>query len=106
MLYDDEDAIAFIRKNIAPELAAKLSEDDLYYFLDLIAEYYQNSGLVGDYIEEPQEDEDVFVDEEDMSRFIITNAQKDSIGSFTQEEILSIVSAELDYCESIGLMEE
>lgn len=35
-LYDDEDAIAFIRKTLSPEQNKALDDDDLYNVIDLV----------------------------------------------------------------------
>ena len=34
----------------------------------------------------------------EIVEYIIKNAKKDQIGSFTEEEVLSIVEAEMDFC--------
>ena len=43
---DDEKTIEFIRNYLPQELKEKFSEDELYYFLDLIDEYYSESGIL------------------------------------------------------------
>ena len=37
---DDEKTIEFIKNYLPQELKEKFSDDELYYFLDLIDEYY------------------------------------------------------------------
>ena len=54
---DDEKTIEFIRNYLPQELKEKFSEDELYYFLDLIDEYYSESGIL-----DVQPDADGYVD--------------------------------------------
>ena len=37
---DDEKTVEFIKNYLPQELKEKFEDDELYYFLDLIAEYY------------------------------------------------------------------
>ena len=43
---DDEKTILFIKNYLPQELKEKFSDDELYYFLDLIDEYYTESGVL------------------------------------------------------------
>ena len=43
---DDEKTIEFIKNYLPQELKEKFSDDELYYFLDLIDEYYSESGIL------------------------------------------------------------
>ena len=54
---DDEKTIEFIKNYLPQELKEKFSDDELYYFLDLIDEYYSESGIL-----DAQPDEDGYVD--------------------------------------------
>ena len=38
------------------------------------------------------------IDLSEIVEYIIKNAKKDQIGSFSEEEVLSIVEAEMDFC--------
>ena len=55
----EEDAreIEFIRNYLPQELKEKFSDDELYYFLDVIIEYYTTSGVF-----DAQPDKDGYVD--------------------------------------------
>ena len=53
---DDEKTIEFIKNYLPQELKEKFSDDELYYFLDLIDEYYSESGIL-----DAQPDEDGYV---------------------------------------------
>ena len=54
---DDEKTIEFIKNYLPQELKEKFSDDELYYFLDLIDEYYSESGIL-----DAQPDADGYVD--------------------------------------------
>ena len=43
---DDEKTIAFIRERLPQDLKEKYSEDEFYFFLDTIYDYYDKSGIL------------------------------------------------------------
>ena len=43
---DDEKTVEFIKNYLPQELKEKFEDDELYYFLDLIDEYYLESGIL------------------------------------------------------------
>ncbi|NMA73183.1 MAG: hypothetical protein GX963_03285 [Bacteroidales bacterium] len=91
------EAIIYIKQYLPQELKDKFSDDELYYFLDLIDEYYISSGIL-----EKETDEEGFVevDIEDITRFIIKEAKKDDMGNYDPDEIFLIVQAEMDMFDS------
>ncbi|MBQ3555682.1 MAG: hypothetical protein IJA09_05655, partial [Bacteroidales bacterium] len=48
LFYDDEDAVKYIRKNLEPELSKNISEDDIYYVVDLIYDFYESKGFMSE----------------------------------------------------------
>lgn len=98
--YDEDEAVAFIRNYIPQELKPKFSDDDLNYIIDLIYEYYEREGLLDD-----ESDEEVEVDLDDLTAFVVKNAMKDKVGKYTDEEIRFIVDGEIAYCETLGIFE-
>mgnify|MGYP001754482449 CR=1 FL=1 len=70
---DDEKTIEFIRNYLPQELKEKFSEDELYYFLDLIDEYYSESGILD---VQPDADGYVDIDLEQVVEFIVKEAKK------------------------------
>ena len=77
------------------ELKEKFSEDELYYFLDLIDEYYSESGILD---VQPDADGYVDIDLEQVVEFIVKEAKKD-------EDILFVVQGEMEYGNSLGQVE-
>ena len=70
------------------ELKEKFSDDEFYYFLDLIDEYYSESGILD---VEPDEEGCVAVDLGQIVDYIIKEAHKDEMGDYDPEEILFVV---------------
>lgn len=93
---EDALAIAYIKSHLPQELQEKMSEDTLYYFLDLIYEYYTESGILD---AEPDKDGYVEIDEEAIAEHLAQKAKKEGIGSYTAEELLFFVQAQMDYEE-------
>ena len=99
---DDEKPIEFIRNYLPQELKDKFSEDELYYFLDLIDEYYSESGILD---AQPDADGYVDIDLEQVVEYIVQEAKKDEVGEYDQEEILFVVQGEMEYGNSLGQVE-
>ena len=88
---DDEKTIAFIRERLPQELKEKFSDDEFYYFLDTIYDYYDKSGILD------SDNEYVDIDIDEIARFIVKEAKKNKIGEYDAEEIFFIVEGELAY---------
>lgn len=101
--YDDLAAMAFIRNHIPQEMKELLSDDDIIYFVDLISDFYESRGFVG---EDVDEDATLEFDEEELLDYVVKNAMKDGVGKFDRDQIRFVVQAELAYCDSINLFEE
>ncbi|NCC98919.1 MAG: hypothetical protein EOL95_04330 [Bacteroidia bacterium] len=85
--YDDDDAIAFILKNISSDYQPVFENDDIQYFLDLMYEM----------------DEKFIVDEDELISKIIKESKKDGMDKFTPENVAALLNAENEYSKSIGL---
>ena len=46
LFYDDEDAVKYIRKNLDSALSKEISDDDIYYVVDLIYDFYESKGFI------------------------------------------------------------
>lgn len=93
---NDARAVAFIKQQLPQELKKKFSEDQLYYFLDLIADYYATSGVLD---ATPDKDGYVDIDIEKMATELSNQAAKEKMGVFTPEEISFVIEAEMDFAE-------
>ena len=88
---DDEKTIAYIRERLPQDLKEKFSDDEFYYFLDTIYDYYEKSGILDN------DDEYVDIDINKIAEYIAKEAKKNGIGDFDPEELSFIVEGELAY---------
>ena len=93
---EDAAAIAYIKTHLPQELQEKFGEDLLYYFLDVIIEYYTESGILD---AQPDKDGFVEIDEEAVAAYVAKKAQKEKMGAFDPEELLFVVQAQMDFEE-------
>lgn len=101
--YDDLAAMAYIRSYLPQEMKELLDDDDIIYFVDLIYDFYESRGLLG---EDADEDAIMEFDEEELLDYVVKNAQKDGVGRFDRDQIRFVVQGELAYCESLNLFED
>lgn len=99
---DDEKTIEYIKNYLPQELKEKFSDDELYYFLDLIDEYYSESGILD---AQPDAEGYVNIDLEQVADYIVKEAKKDEMGEFEPEDILFVVQGEMEYGNSLGQVE-
>ena len=99
---DDEKTIEYIKNYLPQELKEKYSDDELYYFLDLIDEYYAESGILE---AQPDAEGYVNIDLEQVVAYIVKESAKDEMGTYDAEEILFVVQGEMEYGNSLGQVE-
>ncbi len=99
---DDEKTIEFIKNYLPQELKERFTDDELYYFLDVMVDYYSSSGCLD---VEPDAEGYINIDQDEIVDYIIREAKKDNIGEYTPEEILWIVQGEMEYGNSLGQVE-
>lgn len=97
---DDEKTIEYIKNYLPQELKEKFSDDEFYYFLDLIDDYYTTSGVLD---AEPDSDGCIDIDLAEIVNFIVAEADKDGMGKYDPEEILFVVQGELEFTESLEI---
>ncbi|GAE22627.1 hypothetical protein [Bacteroides pyogenes] len=95
---DDEKTIEFIRNYLPQELKERFSDDELHYFIDLIDEYYSESGILD---VQPDKDGYVEVDLEAIVAYVMEESRKDGMGQYDPEDILFVVQGEMEYAESL-----
>lgn len=74
---DDEKTIEYIKNYLPQELKDKFSDDELYYFLDVMDEYYVESGILD---ADPDADGYVEIDLDKVVDYIVKEARKDKMG--------------------------
>ena len=96
---DDEKTIEFIKYYLPQEVKEKFTDDDLYYFLDLIDEYYTESGILD---AQPDAEGYIDIDLEKIVDYIRKEAHKDEVGDFDPEDLLFVVQGEMEYADSLA----
>ena len=96
---DDEKTIEYIKNYLPQELKDKFSDDELYYFLDVMDEYYVESGILD---ADPDADGYVEIDLDKVVDYIVKEARKDEMGEYDPEEILFVVQGETEYGDSLA----
>lgn len=91
---EDARIVEYIKTHLPSELQEKITEDELYYFLDLIVDYYAESGVLD---ATPDKDGFVEIDTEAIANHLSAKAAKEGVGKFSPEDLLFVVQAELDY---------
>ena len=91
---DDRKTVEYIQNYLPQELKDKFTEDELYYFIDVIGEYYV------DLLDKHSGDEDIDIDVEEVAKYVAKQAQKDKMGEFDPEDLRWVVDGELEYGES------
>ena len=99
---DDEKTIEFIKNYLPQELKGKFSDDELYYFLDVMVDYYSTSGCLD---AQPDADGYINIDQDEIVDYIIREAKKDEMGEYASEDILWVVQGEMEYGNSLGQLE-
>lgn len=93
---DDLQTVEFIRAYLPQDLKDRFTDDDLFYFIDLLADYYVESGLLD---AEPDADGFVEIDTESVAKAIAERAHKEKYGDFSPEELVWVVQGELEFGE-------
>ncbi len=97
-LEDEQEVVDFIRNYLPSELKEKFEDDDLYYLLDLITEYYSANDSATD----DEGNENYFVvDEKKMTDFILREAKKDGMGPYSAEDVYFVILGEMEFANSL-----
>ena len=97
LIYDDDDAVKYITNLVTEEMKSRVTEDNVNYVLDVLYDYYDEKGFIGD-----DTAEEASIDEEEMLKFVIKAAKKDGI-DLNEDEIQFVLDAEYEYGKSLGI---
>ena len=95
---DDARTVEFIKNYLPLDVKDKFTDEELYYFLDVIVEYYTTSGGLD---ATPDKDGYIDIDQDKIVEYVIAQARKDKMGEFLPEDIMWVVQGELEYGESL-----
>ena len=97
LVYDEDEAVAFILKSLPKEMRERITENEIDYVMDVIYDFYEEKGFI-----EEDSTEEASIDEEEMFNYIVKASRKDDI-DLTEDEILFILQSEYEYGKSIGI---
>ncbi len=100
MEFDEDEAIAFIRKHTDPELAALYDDDELLNLIDLVYDYYEANGLL-DIDLDGDDEEDPDIDE--LRDYILRMLRKDKGAKLAPGHVAPLLSAYLEYESSLSI---
>lgn len=95
---DDRLTVEFIQHYLPQEVKEKFTEEDIYYFLDVLVDYYTNSGILD---AEPDAEGYIDIDIEAIAAYMAKQAKKDKMGDFDAEDLRWIVEGEMEYGETL-----
>ena len=93
---DDLRTVEFIKAYLPQDIKEKFTDDDLFYFIDVLADYYVESGILE---QEPGPDGCIDIDTEAIAKAVAERAKKDKYGAFDPEDLIWVVQGELEFGE-------
>ncbi|EPT33633.1 hypothetical protein [Phocaeicola abscessus] len=93
---DDVKTIEYIKDYLPQDLKNKFSEEDLYYIVDVITDYYANSGILD---QKPDKDGYIAIDQDAIVAYILAAAEKDGMGPYEADDVFFVVQGEAEYAE-------
>ena len=99
---DDEKTIEFIKNYLPQEIKDNFTDDDLYYILDLIVDYYTTSGCLD---AQPDEEGYINIDQDEIVNYVVKESAKDGMGPFNPDDVFFVVQGEMKYGNSLGQVE-
>lgn len=96
---EDKEMINFILKNISQENKKKVTSEVIETVLDFMLDYYESKGFLSD---DKDEDEEIEIDEIEMSQFIKDKLSRTSF-ALTDNQIDEILDLEYQYNQEEGI---
>ena len=96
---DDAKTIEFIKNYLPQELKNKFTDDDLYYILDVIVDYYTTSGCLD---VEPDAEGYINIDQDEIVNYVVKEAANDGMGPYEADDVFFVVQGEMEYGNSLG----
>lgn len=98
MEFDIDDIIAYIRSRLSEDAAARYSDDDIMEVVDAIVDYDFDNGLLDLNVDVDDDDDP---DIEELVRYVGKRVNRRGISRFSDDDIVTIVKAELEYEDSV-----
>lgn len=100
---DDEQTIAYIRNYLPSEMKERFTDDDMYYLLDVLSDYYCDHNV---FDAEPDEEGFIDIDLDAVVDYVKKESDKDGMGPWTVEELFFFVQGEMEYTDTLADDEE
>lgn len=95
---DDVRTVEYIKNYLPQELKERFTDDLLYYLLDVLVEYYADSGILD---AQPDAEGYIDIDVEEVANHLARQARKDQMGDFAPDDLRWVVEGEMEYSESL-----
>ena len=95
--FDEKEAVKAMRQALSPEASQRCSDDELLNVIDIIWDWYEESGLLD--IDAEADDEDVNTDA--LNAYVRKMLAKDKLSPIRSDEVEPLVAAELRYEQSL-----
>ncbi len=83
----------FILSQLPSDLKERFTKEEILRLMDLIVEYYYESGVLD------LDDDEIEIDLEQVADAICKKAKKEGVGNYQADEVFFVVQADLDYQE-------
>lgn len=97
--FDENDAVAYIRSHISPELAEKYDDNELFNLIDIVFDYYEANGLLD--IDVDDDDSDDTVDINDVVDYAARMLRRDKGATLSAEDARPMIEAYFEYEQSL-----
>lgn len=97
--FQEKEAIAAMRATLTPEASSRINDDELLNIIDIIWDWYDDSGLLE--IDAEADSEEVNVDA--LVKHVRKTLAKDKLSPVGPDEVEPLVAAELAYEQSLEL---
>lgn len=101
---DDARAVEFIKNYLPQDVKGKFTDEELFYFLDVIVDYYATSDILENAV--PDEEGFIDIDLEEIVKYVVEQAHKDKVGDFDPEDVMWVVQGEAEFDEMLENEEE
>ncbi len=98
MGYDEDKAVAFIRKTLPPQVSMRYTDDEILYVVDIIWDWYEKNGYLS--FDSDITDEES-VDIAKLTSYVKIELAIDKEVEMDPDDIDLIVKGELEYEESL-----
>lgn len=97
-LFDEDNAIKFIRQFVGEKISDKYSDDELLYVIDTIWDYYERNGMLS---LDSEITDDEILDIDKLVAYVKKEVANDDELMMDPADIPQIVKGELEYEESL-----